>query len=131
MKREIINPWTWQEGLGFVHANKVSGADTLLFLAGQTAGDDNGHTLCVGDMAGQITQVLKNIDTILKQSGMSFENVMRLNIYTTDLPALMAAHDHMVKLLKEYGCQHTGTLLGITALAAPDALVEMEVTAAA
>ena len=131
MKRDIINPWTGQEPLGFVHANKVSEASTMLFLAGQTAGDDRGHTLCVGDMAGQIAQTLKNIDTILTQSGMGWGNVMRLNIYTTDLPALLAAHDGMVELLKAYGCQHAGTLLGISGLAAPDALVEMEVTAVA
>ncbi len=36
MKREIINPWTWQEALGFVHGNKLENAESLFFLAGQT-----------------------------------------------------------------------------------------------
>jgi enamine deaminase RidA (YjgF/YER057c/UK114 family) len=82
MKREIINPWTWQEPLGFVHGNKVTGTQSMLFLAGQTASDDNGHTLCVGDMKGQIDQTLANIEKILKQGGMDFTHVVRLNIYT-------------------------------------------------
>ena len=131
MKRDIINPWTWQEGLGFVHANKVSEAHTHLFVAGQTAGNAEGITQCEGDMAGQIEQTLRNIATILEQAGMSYANVMRLNIYTTDLPALMASHDHMVKCLQAYGCKHAGTLLGVSALASPAALVEIEVTAVA
>ena len=65
-----------------------------------------------------------------KEAGMDFTHVVRLNIYTIDLPALMAAHDHMTAALQTLGCRHAGTLLGVTGLASPDALVEMEVTAA-
>lgn len=131
MQHTVINPWTWNESLGFVHANKVEDGQTMLFLAGQTASDEQGHTLCLDDMAGQVSRVLKNIDTILGQSGMGWDNVMRLNIYTTELPALMAVHDHMVAELRAYGCRHAGTLLGVSGLAAPGAMVEMEVTAVA
>jgi enamine deaminase RidA (YjgF/YER057c/UK114 family) len=131
MQRDIINPWTWQEAYGFVHANRVSGSGTLLFASGQTASDQDGHTLHPGDMAAQIDVVLDNIGTILAQAGMDFSNVLRLNIYTIDLPALMAAHDHMTARLQALGCRHAGTLLGVSGLAAPGALVEMEVTAAA
>lgn len=130
MQREIINPWTWQEAYGFVHANKVSGSGELLFAAGQTASDEHGHTLHAGDMARQIDQVLANIGRILAGAGMDFSHVVRLNIFTVDLPALMAAHDHMTAALQKLGCRHAGTLLGVTGLAAPGALVEMEVTAA-
>jgi len=130
MQRDIINPWTWQEAYGFVHANKVSGSSELLFLAGQTASDDQGHTLHAGNMAKQIDQVLANIGRILTEADMDFTHVVRLNIYTIDLPALMAAHDHMTAALQTLGCRHAGTLLGVTGLASPGALVEMEVTAA-
>jgi enamine deaminase RidA (YjgF/YER057c/UK114 family) len=130
MQRDIINPWQWQEVFGFVHANKISGARELLFLAGQTASDDRGHTLHPGDMVAQIDQILTNIGIILQQADMDFSHVVRLNIYTVDLPALLAAHDHMTARLRGLGCRHAGTLLGVTGLAAPDALLEMEVTAA-
>lgn len=131
MKREIINPWQWQEALGFVHGNRVSGAGDILFLAGQTATDDQGNCVSQNDMAGQIDQVLDNIGRILADGGMDFSNVMRLNVYTTDMAAMMASHGHMVARLKERGCRHAGTLLGVSALAAPGAMVEMEVTAVA
>lgn len=130
MKREIINPWTWQEALGFVHGNKVSNADSYFFLAGQTASDDNGRCLHPGDMEKQIDQVLDNIGTILEQAGMDFSHVVRLNIYTVHMEKLLQVHDHMASNLKQRGCLHTGCLLGVTALASPGALVEMEVTAA-
>jgi enamine deaminase RidA (YjgF/YER057c/UK114 family) len=130
MQREIINPWTWQEAYGFVHANKVSGSGELLFVAGQTASDANGQTLHVGNMEKQIEQVLANIAVILARAGMDFSHVVRLNIFTVDLPTFMAAHHQMTAMLQKAGCRHTGTLLGVVALAAPGALVEMEVTAA-
>lgn len=130
MKRDIINPWIWQEALGFVHANKVSAANSTLYVSGQTASDTNGDCLHPGDMQGQIDQTLNNIATILEQAAMDFTHVVRLNIYTTDLPALLGCHDHMVQALQQRGCRHAGTLLGITALASPGALVEIEVTAA-
>lgn len=130
MKREIVNPWSWQEALGFVHGNKVDKPDSLFFLAGQTASDDDGHCLYPGDMEKQLDKVLDNIGVILEQGGMDFSHVVRLNIYTVDMNAILAAHDHMTARLKALGCQHTGCLLGVTALASPGALVEMEITAA-
>jgi enamine deaminase RidA (YjgF/YER057c/UK114 family) len=130
MQRDIINPWTWQEGYGFVHGNKVSGSGELLFAAGQSAIDAKGQTLHIGNMEKQIDQVLANIAVILEQAGMDFSHVVRLNIFTVDLPAFMAAHAHMTAALHKVGCRHVGTLLGVTGLAASGALVEMEVTAA-
>lgn len=130
MKREIINPWRWQEALGFVHGNKVSGPESLLFLAGQTASDEEGNTRCVGDMSGQIDAVLENIERLLSEADMDFSHVVRLNVYTTDMEAMMASHAHMVSALQARGCRHAGTLLGVSGLAAPGALIEMEVTAA-
>lgn len=129
MNRTEINPWTWQEALGFVHGNKVDNPQSVFFLAGQTASDENGNTLHHGDMEKQIDRVLENIATILEQGGMDFTHVVRLNIYTVDMGAILKAHDHMAANLKRRGCRHTGCLLGVTALASPGALVEMEVTA--
>lgn len=130
MKREIINPWTWQEKYGFVHANRVSGADTLLFVSGQVAVDDNGDCHHPDDMAAQLEQVIHNIETILSQAEMDFTDVVRLVVYTTDMQKMLAAHDHMARLLQERHCQHAGTMVGVNTLSAPGAMVEIEVTAA-
>ena len=130
MKREIINPWSWQEKYGFVHANKVSGAGTLLFLAGQVGVDESGECRFPDNMERQLDQVVSNIATILKHAGMDFTHVVRLVVYTVDMQKMLDAHDHMASLLMNNNCRHAGTLVGVNALSAPGALVEIEVTAA-
>jgi enamine deaminase RidA (YjgF/YER057c/UK114 family) len=130
MQREVINPWRWQERYGFVQGNKVTDAGTTLYIAGQTAADENGRCMHPGDMAKQLDQTIANIETVLSHANMDFTQVVRLSVYTVDVPALLAAHDHMVELLQTRGCRHAGTLLGVSALADPHALVEIEVTAA-
>jgi enamine deaminase RidA (YjgF/YER057c/UK114 family) len=130
-QRRIINPWTWQDKYGFVQANEVSGAGRTLYCAGITSVDDDGNLMHAGDIRGQIAQALRNIGVVLGQAGFSFADVVRLVVYTTDVDAFMQAHDYFVDLLAKEGCRHAGTLLGVTRLAGPDMLVEIEVTAVA
>ena len=42
MERRIINPWAWQDQLGFVQANQISGAQRVLICAGQASMDAGG-----------------------------------------------------------------------------------------
>jgi enamine deaminase RidA (YjgF/YER057c/UK114 family) len=130
MKIEIINPWQWQEQYGFVHGNKVSGASTTLYVAGQTAVGEDGRNVSPGDMNRQLDQVVANIETVLRQADMDFSHVVRLNVFVVDMPKMLASHDYMADLLRSRGCRHAGTLVGVTALADPEALVEIEITAA-
>ena len=43
VKRQVINPWQWQDALGYVQANKVSGISNMLVCSGQGAVDANGE----------------------------------------------------------------------------------------
>lgn len=131
MQRRIINPWTWQDKYGFVQANEISGTQRMLFCAGITSADDDGNLLYEGDMRAQVGRALDNIGTVLDQSGFQFSDIMRLNIYTTDMDALLEVHDYITERLGSAGCRHAGTLLGVNRLAAPGMLVEIEVTCAA
>ena len=45
MERHVINPWTWQDALGFVQAYEVSAAKRTLVCSGQTSVDANGAPL--------------------------------------------------------------------------------------
>ncbi len=131
MERRIVNPWTWQDNLGFVQANEISGATRTLFCAGQGAADADGNIVHVGDMAGQIAQALDNVETVLTQAGFTLADVVRLNLYTTDVDGFFAAYGPMVQRLTEAGCRPAATLLGVTRLAFPEMLVEFEATAVA
>lgn len=129
MKRQVINPWSWQEKYGFVHANKITDAGSILYLSGQVGVDEMGECRHPDDMEAQLDQILKNIETILVDAGMDFTQVVRLVVYTVDMQKMMAAHDHMASRLKEKGCRHAGTLVGVNSLSAPGAMVEIEATA--
>lgn len=131
MERRIVNPWTWQDQYGFVQANEVSGVQRSLICAGQASVDADGNPMHAGDMAGQINQALDNLETVLSESGFKMSDVVRLNIYTTDLDLFWGAAEGAGRRLGESGCRPASTLLGIQGLAFPELLVEIEATAVA
>ena len=132
MERRIINPWTWQDQLGYVQANEVSGAQRTLFLAGQVSVDEEGRPLHPDDMGAQLAQVLDNLETVLREAGAQLSDVVRLNIYTTDVDAFFEGFGAAAAgRLAEAGCRPASTLLGVTRLAYPELLVEIEATAVA
>jgi enamine deaminase RidA (YjgF/YER057c/UK114 family) len=131
VERRVVNPWTWQDALGFVQANEVTGAQRTLFCAGQASVDANGAPLHVGDMRGQIAQALDNLEVVLTRAGFTLADVVRLNIYTTDVDGFFEAYDVATTRLAEGGCRQASTLLGVTRLAFPELLVEIEATAVA
>ena len=129
MERKIVNPWTWQDAMGFVQANEVSGAQRTLVCAGQTSVDDKGRRLHDGDMGPQIKQALANLETVLKAAGYSFSDVVRVTYYTTDVDAFVANAAEGIGGIAAAGCRPASTLLGVARLFHPDILVEIEATA--
>jgi enamine deaminase RidA (YjgF/YER057c/UK114 family) len=129
VNREIINPWTWQDQFGFVHANKVSAAETVVFCAGQTSSNADGAPVHAGDMVAQVNQALDNLERVLSDAGMTLANVMRLNYFTTDIDAFFGAGEQLGKRLSEGGCRPASTLLGVARLAFPEFMIEIEATA--
>ena len=131
-ERTIVNPWTWQDHYGFVQGLDISGGQRVLMCAGQTSNDADGNPIHAGDMAGQISQSLDNLEAVLNQAGLKLSDVVRLNIYTTDVDQFlnhMGTAEVYGKRLAEGGCRPASTLLGVTSLWHPDILVELEATA--
>ncbi len=130
MERRIINPWTWQDNFGYVQANEVGG-QRVLYCAGQTSVDDDGNPVNEGDMRAQLLQALDNLETVLREGGFELSDVVRLNYYTTDVDRFFEAYGAAAGRLAEAGCRPASTLLGVTRLAYPELLVEIEATAVA
>ena len=129
MERRAVNPWTWQDQFGFSQGIEVSGAQRMLICAGQTSSDENGATMHPGDMAAQIGAALDNLEAVLSQAGYAFSDIVRLNYYTTDVDAFLAAGEALGSRLPRHNARPASTLLGVTRLAFPDLLVEIEATA--
>jgi 2-iminobutanoate/2-iminopropanoate deaminase len=129
VEQRKINPWKWQDQDGFSQAIEVSNASRVLYCAGQASVDDTGKPVHVGDMRKQIEQAFGNLETVLKASGFGLANLVRLNYYTTDVEAFLGAADVFGSRLAAAGSQPLGTLLGVTKLAFPGLMIEIEATA--
>lgn len=129
MQKRNINPWQWQDPLSFSQAVEVEASGKVLYCAGQLSVDANGNALHIGDMRKQINQAFDNLDQLLAQSGYTLGHVVRLNYYTTDMPAFLAAYDVVTERLRECTIKPSGCLLGFSALATPGLMIEIEATA--
>jgi enamine deaminase RidA (YjgF/YER057c/UK114 family) len=127
--RQIINPWSWQDRFGFVQANAVTGGERTIYCSGQTSMDADGNPIHEGDMRAQLGQALDNLEALLRGSDSELSDVVRLNYYTTDVDGFLAALDVVVTRLNQAGCRPATTLLGVSRLALPPLLVEVEATA--
>jgi enamine deaminase RidA (YjgF/YER057c/UK114 family) len=131
MERRAINPWSWQDNFGFVQANEVSGQQRTLICSGQTSVDENGTPVHEGDIAAQTGKALDNVDAVLTGAGMKLADVVRLNIYTTDVDAFLASYGPFAERLGKAGCRQASSLLGVSRLAFPQLMVELEAIAVA
>ncbi len=131
MERRIINPWTWQDEFGYVQANEVSSVQRTLYCSGQAANDAQGTAIHAGDMRSQITLALDNLETLLAAASFSFADIVRLNIYVTDVDKFFEHYDAFIGRLAAAGCQHTGSMIGVARLAFPEMMIEVEATAVA
>ncbi len=129
MERRAINPWTWQEQFGFAQANELQGVQRMLICSGQTALNADGHPVHVRDMRAQLSQALDNLETVLQAADFTLANVVRLNVYTTDMDGFFGAADVLGGRMA--GVEYVTTYLGVARLAFPELLIEIEATAVA
>lgn len=83
------------------------------------------------DMAAQVGLSLDNLEAVLHAADMSLANLVRLNIYTTDVDLLLKHYGVLASRLGAANVAPTTTLLGVTRLAIPGQMVELEGTAVA
>lgn len=131
MNRTPVNPWPWSLPLGYNQAELITGASRQLICAGQTAVDATGAPQHPGDMRGQLALALDNLDAVLAAAGMSLAQIIRLNVYATDVDAAMRNFDLLGQRFGPLGIAPPMTLLGVTRLALPPLMIELEATAAA
>ncbi|MFI8089368.1 RidA family protein [Streptomyces sp. NPDC086080] len=131
MQRSAVNPVTWSLDMGFNQGELVSGHTRTLYCSGQTAMDADGKPLHDRDMAGQLALSLDNLEAVLDEAGMSLANLVRLNVYTTDVDLLFPHYAVLASRLGTAGVAPATTMLGVTRLAVPGQMVELEGTAVA
>ncbi|MFF0529008.1 RidA family protein [Nocardia amikacinitolerans] len=131
MQRTAINPWAWSVEMGYNQGEIVSGHTRTLYCAGQTAMSGDGEPQHPGDMAAQLALSLDNLEAVLGAAGMSLANLVRLNVYTTDVDLLFQHYGVLASRLGAAEVAPATTMLGVTRLAIPVLMVELEGTAVA
>jgi enamine deaminase RidA (YjgF/YER057c/UK114 family) len=129
MKRTGVNPWPWSVKLGFDQAQLVEGHRRQLICSIQDAVDADGNSQHPGDMAAQLGLALDNLEAVLAEAGMTLANVVRLNIYTTDVDTLLQHFSILTERFQGTGERFASSLLGVARLAGPHLLVGLEATA--
>lgn len=122
--REIVNPETVFQADGFTHG-VISNGGRILFISGQVAWDKDFQLVGEGDLAAQSRKVYENIQHVLNEARASWENVVKMNIYTT------RPHENLIIAgVKQEFLQGVPspaeTLIGVHGLASPDLLIEIE-----
>lgn len=131
MERNAVNPVTWSVEMGFNQGEVVSGYSRTLYISGQTAMSKEGEPEHDGDMAAQLALSIDNIEAVLAEAGMSLSNLVRLNVFTTDVDLLFQHYGVLAGRLGAAKVAPTTTMLGVTRLAIPGQMVELEGTAVA
>ncbi|WP_285608849.1 RidA family protein [Actinokineospora globicatena] len=117
--------------MGFNQGEVVTGQTRTLYCSGQTAMSTDGRPEHDGDMAKQLALTIDNLEAVLAGADMTLANLVRLNVYTTDVDLLFQHYGVLAARLGAAQVAPTTTMLGITRLAIPGQLVELEGTAVA
>jgi len=84
MEKRTIDPWVWGPQTNSVQAVEVTNATGTLYCSGQVALDENGVP-SNADMRTQLQQTIKNLEQLIQEAGYDCKNIVRLNIYTTNM----------------------------------------------
>jgi len=60
-------------------------AGNTLYISGQVAIDPLSNTIIKSNIEDETTQIMKNIENILNEAGLIFDNVVRTKIYLTNM----------------------------------------------
>ncbi len=127
-KPRFLNPDTLSNPPGYTHVVEMAGPARIVYIAGQLALDRKGNIVGKGDFRAQAIQVFENLKSALAAVGATFNDVVKINNYVRDMghrPIYQEVRDRYVNT----AVPPASTLVGVTALALPDALLEIEAIA--
>ena len=108
-------------------AQAVVAGDTV-FLRGQVGQDlDTSESVGIGDPAAQAEQAMTNVARLLEEAGSGLDDVCKIVIYLVDPRHREAVYRVVGRRLR--GVHPVSTGLVVSALARPEWLVEIDVTA--
>jgi enamine deaminase RidA (YjgF/YER057c/UK114 family) len=126
-----INPSSLYNSVpfGFSHA-AIQTEGRTVHLAGQVAWDAECNVVGEGDLARQVEVALANLSAVLKEVGAGPEDLVRLRTYIVDnTPEKLGVVVGAINAFYGGATPAPNTVVGVSGLALPDFLVEIEATA--
>ena len=106
----------------------VAKGERIVFISGQTARNDMSQIVAIGDVRKQTEKAIENLRIAVESVGGSMADVAKITTYIVNLqPDDRLWIGKMVR--EKFPTPPAHTLIGISALAAPELLVEIEAIA--
>jgi enamine deaminase RidA (YjgF/YER057c/UK114 family) len=123
-----VNPDELGPARGFSHATVAGG---LVWLGGQIGSDVTGKVPEPGDVVAQFTRAIRNVSIALRAVGSVPADTVKLTYYVTDLKTYKDNLRAIGSAYREVFGHHypATTLVEVSSLFDPDALVEIEAVA--
>lgn len=126
-RRELINPPELFPPPGFSHLAVATG-QRLVFVAGQTAITPDFAVIGEGDLAAQTRASMECVGIALRAAGAGWDDVVRRTIYTV-APTEFEVIARAIEEITGESSHPPQTIIGVTGLALPQLMIEIEVTA--
>ena len=128
MPPENLNPPGLAPARGFSHVTVAGGT---VWVGGQIGSDANGKVVEPGDVVAQFARAIGNLATALRAAGCRPEDTVKLTYYVTDLNGYREKLRSLGAAYREVFGRHypASTLVEVSALFDPDALIEIEAVA--
>jgi enamine deaminase RidA (YjgF/YER057c/UK114 family) len=127
-KISFTNPKEIAAPVGYTHVVSVESPRKILYISGQVSKNQSGEMVGKGDLEAQTRQVYSNILAILRSQGASFKDVVKLNTYSTQPEKVGTARRVRDEFITREN-PPASTFIGVTALADPAFLIEVEAVA--
>jgi enamine deaminase RidA (YjgF/YER057c/UK114 family) len=125
----FLNPKTISKPPGYTHVVEATGPGRIVYIAGQLGLDVGGKVVGqAGDFRAQAIQTFENLKAALAEVGATFNDVVKINNYLTDLSHLPIFREVRDAYLDK-ATPPASTTIQITALARAGALLETEAVA--
>ena len=127
-----INPPELGTPPGYSQVVDVS-AGRIIFIAGQTALDEDGELVGKGDFAVQAAQVFRNLGIALQSAGCTAGNLVKLTVFLRDMGDLSAYREarNCFFATTTPPAAPAVTLVEVSKLYGPEFMIEIEAIAAA
>jgi enamine deaminase RidA (YjgF/YER057c/UK114 family) len=126
---KFLNSPSIHAPFGYSHVAEIS-KGKIIYVSGQISLDKSGILVGKGDILAQSRQAFENLKIALESVGAKMSDIVKLNYYMVDMSRMPEFRSIRDSFFPDKQRMPASTAIGVTRLALPDLLVEIEAVAA-